>query len=68
MKFGDGLEMLGTDEYSDNGKMFYGVFEESSVENVDLPSTLKKIEYSAFENCHNLISIELPQQLESIGK
>ena len=66
--FKDGLEVLGTDEYDDDGEMLCGVFEESSVKNVDLPFTLKRIEYRAFENCYNLISIELPQQLESIGK
>ena len=68
VKFGDGLEALGSDEYQDNDNMLRGVFEKSSVESVDLPFTLKRIEYSAFKNCHSLISIELPQQLESIGK
>ena len=68
VEFSEGLEVLGTDEYTDKGGMWYGVFEESSIESVDLPSTLKKIEYSAFENCKNLKHIELPDKLEYIGK
>ena len=54
VKFNEGLEVLGTDEQADDGEMWYGVFEESSVEHVKLPSTLKRIEYSAFEDCKNL--------------
>ena len=68
VKFGEGLEALGTDEYSDNGKMWYGVFQESSIESVDLPSTLQRIEYCVFKECRNLKSIELPEKLEYIGK
>ena len=48
VKFSEGLEVLGTDEYDDDGGMWYGVFQESSIEHVELPSTLKRIEYSAF--------------------
>ena len=47
--------------------MYYGVFEESSVERVRLPSTLKKIEYCAFEDCKNLRRVTLPDELEYIG-
>ena len=46
--------MIGTDEYDDDGKMYYGVFQESAVERVELPSTLKRIEYRVFANCKNL--------------
>ena len=67
MKFGEGLEILGTNEYPDNGNLWYGVFEESSIESVELPSTLKRIEYWAFENCKSLKSITLPDKLEYIG-
>lgn len=48
MRFSEGLEVLGTDEYADDDTLFHGVFEESALENVWLPSTLKRIEYSAF--------------------
>ena len=46
--FKNELEVLGTDEYPDVGGRWYGVFEGSSVERVELPSTLKRIEYSTF--------------------
>ena len=48
VKFGEGLETLGTDEYPDNGKNWHGAFEGSQVEHIELPSTLRRIEYSAF--------------------
>ena len=45
----EGLEVLGTDE-NQNGDQ-YGVFEESSLSTITLPSTLRRIECSAFRNC-----------------
>ena len=68
MQFADGLEALGTDEYTSDGKWLYGVFEESAVEHVKLPSTLRRIEYDAFKKCKSLKSIDLPKKLEYIGK
>ena len=35
---------------------------------IKLPSTLKRIEYSAFKNCKNLKRIEFPKTLEYLGK
>ena len=43
------------------------MFEESGLERVDLPSTLKRIEYGTFERCKSLKSVLLPKQLGSIG-
>ena len=43
--------MLGTDEYPSDGGSYYGVFQESAIEDVRLPSTLKRIECDAFSNC-----------------
>lgn len=42
--FRDGLEVLGTDEQDSNGDMFRGVFEDSVLENVELPKTLRRVE------------------------
>lgn len=64
----EGLEVLGVDEYTDDGGNWYGVFEDSSIEHVELPSTLKRMEYSVFENCKSLKSITLPGKLEYIGE
>lgn len=67
-KLNEGLEVLGTDEHMKNGGQYYGAFQESALERVDLPSTLKKIEYNTFRGCKNLKSILLPEGLECIRK
>ena len=38
------LEILGTDEYFDGNRLYFGVFEGSAVERVEFPSALKRIE------------------------
>ena len=63
----EGLEVLGTNEYQDNGSGYYGVFQRSVIDSVTLPSTLKRVEYYAFKTCRNLKSINLPKKLEHIG-
>ena len=70
VELNEGLEALGTDEHpdGDRNQMYYGVFEESSLERVELPSTLRIIEYCAFENCKNLKDIQFPDSLWYIGK
>ena len=68
VKFNAGLETLGTDEYWKDGDLCYGVFQESSIERVELPATLKRIEHCTFMKCNNLKSIQLPERLEYIGK
>ena len=60
--------MLGTDEYFGDDEPMRGVFEESALENIKLPSMLRRIEYSAFKSCKNLKSIDLPEKIEYIGK
>lgn len=68
IRFAEGLEVLGTDEYLDGGGTWCGVFQESALENVKLPFTLKRIEYNAFKNCKGLRHIWLPNSLEYVGK
>ena len=67
MELNEGLEVLGTDEYSASNKAYFGVFEGSAVTEVKLPSTLQRIEYSAFSDCKNLTELTLPNNLEKIG-
>lgn len=56
----EGLQMLGDSR---------GVaFVESGIEEVTLPSTLKRLEIGTFNNCKNLKGICLPEQLEFIGE
>ena len=38
------------------------------MEHVELPSTLRRIEYNAFRECKNLKNIVLPERLEYVGK
>ena len=64
----EGLETLGTDELTPEGEHYLGVFEESGLRDVKLPSTLKRIECRAFAECENLTAIELPDGLECLGK
>ena len=63
----DGLEVLGKDEHPD-GEELCGVFEGSAIENMKLPSTLKRIEYRAFKNCKGLKRVNLPENIEHIGR
>lgn len=64
----EGLEALGTDEYPEGGGGLHGVFAESTLDCIELPSTLRRIEYNAFRECTNLRNIKLPDRLEYIGK
>ena len=70
VKFGEGLEVLGTDEPydDDDDDEPYGVFENSAVESVELPSTLKRIECGVFYSCEGLKKLDLPEGLEYIGE
>ena len=64
----EGLETLGTNEYPDGDGGWCGVFEGSALERVDLPSTLRRIEYNVFYDCQCLRNIDLPEGLEFIGQ
>ena len=51
-----------------DGRRYPGVFEESGLRDVKLPSTLRRIEYSAFAECENLKTVRLPDRLEHLGE
>ena len=68
VEFGEGLETLGTDQYPDTGEVWLGLFEGSTLENIKLPSTLKRIEDRVFKDCKSLKSVSLPERLEYVGK
>ena len=67
-RFAEGLEVLGTDESQRDSIMWFGAFQESALESVRLPSTLKRIECSTFAGCRNLTAVELPDGLEYLGE
>ena len=60
--------MLGTDERPADARGLFGVFENSALESVVLPSTLRRIEYRVLRDCIGLKSIALPKGLEYIGR
>ena len=63
VELNEGLEVLG-----ECAQLFSsGVFRDSAVHSVKLPSTLKKIGDYSFCNCKNLRAIALPEHLETIG-
>ena len=68
----EGLEALGVDVYLDgylaHRLAYRGVFEGSALEDVRLPSTLRRIEYRTFYQCYRLRSARLPEGLEYLGE
>ena len=46
------------------GKLGYSAFEKSTIENITLPSTLKRVEAETFRFCKNLKSLEIPNGVE----
>lgn len=57
MRLPEGLEVLGTNEKREDGRPYFGVFEETTIEGVVLPSTLRKIEYNTFKKCKSLANV-----------
>ena len=68
MQLNEGLEKLGEKEVLNENEWEGRVFAHSAVENVRLPSTLKRIEGEMFKHCHHLKRIEIPNGVEYIGK
>ena len=57
MVMNEGLERVGPNGYDGEEHVAFGVFAQSAVEDVRLPSTLKRIGCKAFESCHKLRNI-----------
>ena len=68
MRLNEGLEKLGEKEVIGRSGYERGVFSESAIENVTLPSTLKRIEKETFYKCKNLRSVEIQNGVEYIGE
>lgn len=66
VRLNEGLKVLGTDVGNSGSER--GVFEDSGVRSVELPSTLLEIKDRAFANCPGLTQINLPTRLEIIGR
>lgn len=67
VKISEGLREVGDVLTADRNERC-GVFEDSGVELVMLPSTLQTLHYRTFRNCMALAEITLPPGLERIGK
>lgn len=68
----EGLKTLGqdiveTDMCFGDYRPYGGVFQGSGLESIDLPSTVKKLEYGTFMDCQSLKNIRLSHGLEYIG-
>ena len=61
MRLNEGLEVLGTEEVQP------GVFEDSGLESVVLPASLRVICSRAFAGCSSLRRLRLPAGLENVG-
>lgn len=62
----EGLEALGTDGNSRRGAVHHGVFEKCALTSIILPSTLKMIESSTFNDCKDLNSVQFPEGLQIV--
>lgn len=57
MRLNEGLERLGN-----------GAFESSAIQDIQFPSSLRKIESDTFFCCKNLRGVKIPSGVECIGK
>ena len=62
----EGLEALGVDEHSRKDTAHHGVFEKCALTSIRLPSTLKIIESSTFNDCKDLNSVQFPEGLQIV--
>lgn len=53
----EGIEVLGEDSYYSDGDAYPGVFENSGLRRIKLPTTLRRLEYSVFKDCKSLRNV-----------
>ena len=63
MTLNEGLISLGCEDTNERYNDYLGVFEESGVKNVSLPSTLRILENNTFKCCADLREVQLPERL-----
>lgn len=63
VELNEGLETLGSDDY-----LCTGAFQDTALENIKLPSTLKKLGCWAFFGCGSITNVALPDGLEYLGR
>ena len=68
VQLNEGLQILGVKEIIRGRECVGGVFYGSGVESINIPSTLKRIETATFDDCKQFRSIEIPDDVEYIGK
>ena len=68
MRLNDGLERQGVKEIIDGSGYEGGVFRETAIESIRLPSTLRRVEAMTFAGCQNLNSVKISEGIEYIGE
>ena len=68
MRLNDGLERLGVKEIVDGSGYEGGVFRETAIESIRLPSTLRRVEAMTFAGCQNLKSVKISEGIKYIGE
>ena len=62
----EGLETLGDRGLDEHYRGTLGVFEQSAIESVNIPLSLREIGHRTFYGCRSLRSVELPEGLQTL--
>ena len=68
MRLNEGLEKLCAKGTVGGSGYEGGVFRETAIESIRLPSTLRRVEAMAFAGCQNLKSVKISEGVEYIGE
>ena len=68
VQLNEGLEKLGAIEIISEETYQGNVFYESAIEEITLPSTLKRLEPETFKRCRDLRKVVIPNGVEYIGE